>query len=186
MENFNLNTANVNTNATTNANTNAKEPKAKRQRKVTVARKTDKLKDVIKSAQAKFKQQLHQNLEVKIECIQWAANKWYNDPMRAWYDIRSKSRLLTNLVDFNLYCNKLGVTAEYAAQHIVYEGPGVINKILRDGVQVAVGERILMFNKPLYDPKKIDGLIAAPVIPIPITLDMVADAEEPKAEPKEE
>ena len=186
MENFNLNTANVNTNATANANTNGKEPKVKRQRKVTVARKTDKLKDVIKSAQAKFKQQLHQNLEVKIECIQWAANRWYNDPARAWYDILTQSRVLTNLVDFNLYCNKLGVTAEYAAQHIVYEGSGMVNKILRFGVQVAVGERILMFNKPLYDPKKIDGLIAAPVIPIPITFDMAAELEEPKAEPTKE
>jgi hypothetical protein len=191
MGNFNLNNANIaNSNTNTN-NTNANEnnPKGKKDkkpRKVTVIKKTDKLKDALRTAQAKFKQQLHQNLETKIECIQHGADRWYNDPARAWYDILTQSRVLTNLVDFNLYCNKLGVTAEHAAQHIVYEGQGVVNKILRLGVQAVVGERILMFNQPLYNPQKIEGLIAAPKINIPITFDMVAESEEQDTEPTRE
>ena len=104
---------------------------------------------VMTRARRMFARQLivTQNLDTKIACIQEVANGVYADPQRVWYDLLTEAKRLTNLIDFNEYCRALRLNPAHVAQHIVFEGSGI-------------GERIRMFEKPLYDQTKIKGLIA--------------------------
>ena len=105
---------------------------------------------VMTRARRMFARQLivTQNLDTKIACIQEVANGVYADPQRVWYDLLTEAKRLTNLIDFNEYCRALRLNPAHVAQHIVY------------GVEQVIGERIRMFEKPLYDQTKIKGLIA--------------------------
>lgn len=117
---------------------------------------------VMTRARRMFLRQLKatQNLETKIACIDEIAGMIYSDPKRVWYDLLTEAKRLTNLIDFNEYCKSLGLNPDYVAQHVVFEGSGTVNKVMRHGVKEVIGERIRMFKKPLYDPKRIAGLIA--------------------------
>ena len=117
---------------------------------------------VMTRARRMFARQLivTQNLDTKIACIQEVANGVYADPQRVWYDLLTEAKRLTNLIDFNEYCRALRLNPAHVAQHIVFEGSGIVNKVMRYGVEQVIGERIRMFEKPLYDQTKIKGLIA--------------------------
>lgn len=117
---------------------------------------------VMTRARRMFARQLivTQNLDTKIACIQEVANGVYADPQRVWYDLLTEAKRLTNLIDFNEYCRALRLNPAHVAQHIVFEGSGVVNKVMRYGVEQVIGEQIRMFEKPLYDQTKIKGLIA--------------------------
>lgn len=96
-----------------------------------------------------------QNLVTKIACIQEVANGVYNDPKRIWFDVLTEAKRLTNLIDFNAYCQSLSLNPANVAQHIIFEGSGIVNRIMRHGVQEVMGERIRMFRNPLFDESKV-------------------------------
>ena len=92
---------------------------------------------VMTRARRMFARQLivTQNLDTKIACIQEVANGVYADPQRVWYDLLTEAKRLTNLIDFNEYCRALRLNPAHVAQHIVFEGSGIVNKVMRYGVE---------------------------------------------------
>lgn len=124
-------------------------------------------------ARRKFYQQLKatQNNATKIACIDEVAQEVYkSDHKMVWYDLLKESKRLTNLIDFNEYCHSLQRNPAFVAQHVAFEGSGVVNKVMRYGVESVLGDRILAYDEPLYNPVKIRGLLdeAKPTAPKPI------------------
>ena len=115
-------------------------------------------------ARRMFHQQLKvtQNNTTKIACIKEVASEVYkHDPYMVWYDLVKESKRLTNLIDFNKYCNKMQRNPDFVAQNVTFEGSGVVNKVMRYGVEAVLGERILAYDEPLFNPVKIRGLLDA-------------------------
>ena len=113
-------------------------------------------------ARRKFYQQLKatQNIATKIACIDEVAQEVYkSDHRMVWYDLLKESKRLTNLIDFNEYCHSLQRNPTFVAQHVAFEGSGVVNKVMRYGVESVLGDRILAYDEPLYNPVKIRGLL---------------------------
>lgn len=113
-------------------------------------------------ARRKFYQQLKatQNNATKIACIDEIAQEVYkSDHKMVWYDLLKESKRLTNLIDFNEYCHSLQRNPAFVAQHVAFEGSGVVNKVMRYGVERVLGDRILAYDEPLYNPFKIRGLL---------------------------
>ena len=116
-------------------------------------------------ARRMFHQQLKvtQNNSTKIACIHEASNEVYKkDSYMVWYDLVNESRRLTNLIDFNKYCGALSLVPETVAQHVVFDGSSIVNKVIRYGVESVLGERILAYNEPLFNPVKIEELRYGP------------------------
>lgn len=137
-------------------------------------------------ARRKFYQQLKatQNIATKIACIDEVAQEVYkSDHKMVWYDLLKESKRLTNLIDFNEYCHSLQRNPAFVAQHVAFEGSGVVNKVIRYGVESALGDRILAYDEPLYNPVKIRGLLdeAKPTAPKPIAEPNPARVEVPTA-----
>lgn len=137
-------------------------------------------------ARRKFYQQLKatQNNATKIACIDEIAQEVYkSDHKMVWYDLLKESKRLTNLIDFNEYCHSLQRNPAFVAQHVAFEGSGVVNKVMRYGVESVLGDRILAYDEPLYNPVKIRGLLdeAKPTEPKPVAEPSSARVETPAA-----
>ena len=137
------------------------------------ASKTPAIWMTLNRARRKFYQQLKatQNNATKIACIDEVAPEVYKSGHKmVWYDLLKESKRLTNLIDFNEYCHSLQRNPAFVAQHVAFEGSGVVNKVMRYGVESVLGDRILAYDEPLYNPVKIRGLLdeAKPTAPKPI------------------
>lgn len=150
------------------------------------ASKTPAIWKTLNRARRKFYQQLKatQNNATKIACIEEVAQEVYkSDHKMVWYDLLKESKRLTNLIDFNEYCHSLQRNPAFVAQHVAFEGSGVVNKVIRYGVESALGDRILAYDEPLYNPVKIRGLLdeAKPTAPKTVTEPTSARVETPAA-----
>ena len=128
--------------------------------KTTKASKVSKISATMTCARRKFQQQLkkNQNLQTKIDCIEEAAEEIYGKSAKVvWHDLLKEAMRLTNLIDFNTYCRSLGLDPSCVAQHIVFEGSGVVNKVMRNGVENELGAEILAYEEPLFNPMKTTG-----------------------------
>ena len=171
-----------NTNVKIEAQTSKKVKGAKATRTTNVS----KINATMTRARRMFHQQLKatQNNSTKIACIKEVANVVYkHDPYMVWYDLVNESKRLTNLIDFNNYCHKLQRNPDYVAQNVTFEGSSVVNKVMRYGVETVLGERILAYDEPLFNPVKIRGLLdeAKPTAPKPIAEPNPARVEVPTA-----
>ena len=149
------------------------EVKASKKVKGAKTSKTPAIWMTLNRARRKFYQQLKatQNNATKIACIDEVAQEVYkSDHKMVWYDLLKESKRLTNLIDFNEYCHSLQRNPAFVAQHVAFEGSGVVNKVMRYGVESVLGDRILAYDEPLYNPVKIRGLLdeAKPIAPKPI------------------
>ena len=73
----------------------------------------------------------------------------------------ARQLIVTQNLDTKIACIQEVANGVYAdPQRVWYEGSGIVNKVMRYGVEQVIGERIRMFEKPLYDQTKIKGLIA--------------------------
>lgn len=128
--------------------------------KTTKASKVSRISATMIRARRKFQQQLkkNQNLQTKIDCIEEAAEEIYGKSAQAvWHDLLKEAMRLTNLIDFNTYCRSLGLDPSCVAQHIVFEGSGVVNKVMRNGVEKELDATILAYEEPLFNPVKTTG-----------------------------
>ena len=109
---------------------------------------------VLDDARKKFKAQ---STSVKRECIKACIGKYYADDLRFWLDLLSQSeKLLLDSMRFNKACDNLGLAPKTVAQHILFESEKTAKRILIEGVEAVLGERVKMFTEPLYvDEKKL-------------------------------
>lgn len=105
---------------------------------------------VLKRARAQFGRQVDHNTETKRKCIEQNISRFYDDPLRFWLDFKNETRVLLDSIEFNGYCEKLRLNPEYVAQHVVYEGKSVKNRVRDYGLDSVLGAQVMKFNAPLY------------------------------------
>lgn len=112
---------------------------------------------VLDDARKKFNAQIVKSTSVKRECIKACIGKYYADDLRFWLDLLSQSeKLLLDSMRFNKACDNLGLAPKTVAQHIFFESEKTAKRVLIEGVEAVLGERVKMFTEPLYvDEKKL-------------------------------
>lgn len=93
-----------------------------------------------------------QNTSTKRECIQACIHVAYEDSLRFWQDLLDNASRLLDSKRFNDYCNSRHLTPEAVAEHIVFEGDGLIKEVLKNGPKI-LGEKIAVFGERLYEDK---------------------------------
>lgn len=107
---------------------------------------------VLGKARSLNQRQVSQAAENRAKCIDIvlaSLETLYPDPSQFRLDFRAESERLTDSKRFCRDCEDLGLASETVADNIVFEGKMLLEKVLKDGIQV-LGERISMFNTPLW------------------------------------
>lgn len=107
---------------------------------------------ILRKSRQLFKWQLKKDGQSKIDCIKaaLAANpSVYSDALRFELDFRAERDCLTDSKRFCIACENLGQVPQNVADHVVFEGKSVVNKVLKEGLQV-LGENVRMFNESLW------------------------------------
>lgn len=107
---------------------------------------------VLKAGSKKFDAQLAktQTTETKRDCINDCVSKHYQDPLVFWMDFRTHADRLVDSKKFTKCCEGKGLDVQSVAEHVTFLGSAKINRVLRYGVEAVFGERIMMYNEPIY------------------------------------
>ena len=108
---------------------------------------------VITRGRHAFESQLVKDGNTKRTCLKVALIKssaLYPDPLRFSLDFHTERERLVDSKSFCDACRTLNLVPEYVADHVVFEGKSKMNTVLRDGLQ-ALGDRVRMFNTPLWE-----------------------------------
>ena len=107
---------------------------------------------ILGKSRQQFMWQLEKDSATKVACMEaaLAANpKMYSDRLRFELDFKAERDRLTDSKRFCLACETLGLEPKNVADHVVFEGKAVLEKVLKNGLQV-LGEKVRMFNEPLW------------------------------------
>ena len=107
---------------------------------------------VIRSGRKTYLKQVDKRVDNKIKSLEGALGEHvdlYPDKLRFEMDFKTERDRLTDSIRFNDSCKALGLVPEYVADHVVFEGKRVVERVLKEGLQV-VGEKVHMFNAPLW------------------------------------
>ena len=107
---------------------------------------------VLRKAKRLYYSQVDKSVENKIKCIKSALASYdnlYPDALRFEMDFRQERERLVDSKRFCDACKAMELACNDVADHVVFEGKGVVEKVLKEGLQV-VGEKVHMFNKPLW------------------------------------
>lgn len=108
---------------------------------------------VVTKGRHSFESQLTKDGDTKYRSLVAALDKssdLYPDPLRFSLDFHTERERLVDSARFCRDCEALGLVPAYVADHVVFEGKGKVNLVLRDGLQ-ALGEKVRMFNSPLWE-----------------------------------
>lgn len=110
---------------------------------------------VVRMGHRKFNAQLtkNQNTDTKWDCLNECAPKCYEDRLEFWADFRTHAARLVDSKRFDKCCSDRGLNVQAVAEHVVFEGSAVLNRVIRNGVEATLGERIVMFHSPIYKDK---------------------------------
>lgn len=106
---------------------------------------------VLGRARRLYQRQVKTDTESKTLCIEAALESYgelYPEAIQFEQDYQTERERLTDSKRFCRDCEALGLASETVAENIVFEGKMLLEKVLKDGVQV-LGERINLFNTPL-------------------------------------
>ncbi len=132
------------------------------EKKVSAASKTRKsnhiqpVYHVLKGARKLFNNQLDKDSMMKKRCIEVALqsnSKLYSDPLRFDLDFRAERERLLDSKRFEEACIAINLKPEDVADHVLFEGKAILEKVLREGLQV-IGEKARMFKAPLWEDKQ--------------------------------
>ena len=107
---------------------------------------------VLRKAKRLYYNQVDKSVANKARCIEIALASYddiYPDTLRFEMDFRAERERLTDSSRFCKACEALGLVSANVADHVVFEGKGIVEKVLKEGLQV-VGEKVHMFNAPLW------------------------------------
>lgn len=105
---------------------------------------------VLDKSRKTFDAQLTKNADVKRQCIKVSIREHYADELRFWLDLKGQTERLLDSISFNKYCTERNLKPEIVAEHIVYESESVMKKVLSEGIESVLGERVMMFTQPLF------------------------------------
>lgn len=144
--------ANTNNNALTEgtqseAQNNNNSKTAKNKSGSTTPRKVDPLWSVIRKANKVFAVQIKKDNECKLNCLEFAMHSKFDDHEKFWVEYHKHT---STLLDSRRFCNDC-LAKEYepaiVAEHIVFEGFATIKKVLKEGVNNVLGERIKLYTE---------------------------------------
>ena len=107
---------------------------------------------ILNKSRQMFKWQLEKDSAMKVACMDaaLAANPHkYSDKLRFELDFKAERDRLTDSKRFCSACEDLGLNPINVADHVVFEGKSILEKVLKNGLQV-LGENVRMFNGPLW------------------------------------
>jgi hypothetical protein len=108
---------------------------------------------VIKKARMWFMRQMKKDTATKKQCLEAAVAalpELYPDTLRFELDFRKERERLIDSKRFNDACLALKLDPVNVADHVVFEGKGILEKVLKEGLQV-LGEQVRMFNAPIWE-----------------------------------
>lgn len=146
--NNHANKAVVNTSSNYGSNNKASESTTSRKRSY----KPQPVYQITKKARALQLKQLEQSGESKAACLEAVVAKCddiYPDKLRFEMDFRAERERLTDSKKFCKDCESRGLVPEHVADHTVFEGKAIMERVLKEGLQV-LGDKAQMFNCPLW------------------------------------
>ena len=148
----NAGNANQTSEATANANNENSVNIGTKQQKPKRVYKPQPVYQVLKKARNLQLKQLVQNGESKAACIKATVAKCsdiYPDALRFDMDFRAERERLTDSKRFSSACEAKGLKPTEVADHVVFEGKAIVEKVLKEGLQI-LGDKVQMFNCPLW------------------------------------
>jgi hypothetical protein len=107
---------------------------------------------LLRHARNQYNHQLDKDAETKRRCIKAAlaaSPDLYPDQLHFELDFRVERERLVDSKRFCNSCKSLDLNPYFVADNIVFEGKTVLEKVLKDGLQV-IGEKVHIFNAPLW------------------------------------
>lgn len=107
---------------------------------------------VVRMGHRKFNAQLtkNQNTDTKWDCLNECVSKCYEDRLEFWTDFRTQAERLVDSKKFEKRCSERKLNVQAVAEHVVFDGSAVLNRVIRNGLEATLGERIMMYNSPIY------------------------------------
>ena len=130
-----------------NSSTDKKNPTPKRKNKI------QPVYAVLSKARKQFDRQVDKNTDTKIKCIEANIAVYYPDPLKFWLDLKTEADVLLDSKRFCFECESKKANPRYVAEHLVFEGKKVVEKVRKEGV-INYGENIVKFNGPLFIDKE--------------------------------
>ncbi len=89
---------------------------------------------VLNKGRKKFEAQLTKSNEIKLACLEPFVSAAFADVEKFWSEYRQQMEKLLDSRKFIKECENLKVNPENVAEHIVFLGSTMINKVLNNGV----------------------------------------------------
>ena len=109
---------------------------------------------VIRKAMRLFLKQLKPDIQAKKDCLQLAlaqSPQLYEDKLRFYMDFKAERDRLLDSKRFNEACIAMKLDATAVADNVVFEGKTILERVLKEGLLVVMGEKVHMFNETLWE-----------------------------------
>ena len=90
---------------------------------------------VLTKARKTFKPQISKSSAIKQQCIGIHLSDSYPDIEKFWAEYQEQCEILLDSRKFHKDCKSLRLIPENVAEHIVFSGSAIINKVLKKGVE---------------------------------------------------
>ena len=152
-ENATMTTANQEFSSSQNQKTTSLSPDSSRKRRQAAPT----MWRVLSKAKKAFNAQLDKNNKMKLRCIGAYLPSETNDIAKFWSAFMGQVEKLLDSRKYLADCKRLGFNPTNIAEHVVFLGSSTINKVLREGVQLALGNDLLLYDERL-SPKEPAGI----------------------------
>ncbi|MCD8172664.1 MAG: hypothetical protein LUD76_04265 [Alistipes sp.] len=107
---------------------------------------------VLGRAKKTFDAQLDKNNATKLRCIEAYLTSEMNDSSKFWGEFMEQVEKLLDSRKYLRDCQHLGYDAANVAEHIVFLGSAMLNKVLKYGVQNVLGNDLMLYSEK-FTPK---------------------------------
>jgi len=90
---------------------------------------------VLTKARKMFNPQITKSVDIKRQCIVTHFGDLYPDVDKFWAEYQEQCEILLDSRKFHKDCKSLELIPENVAEHIVFSGSAIINKVLKKGVE---------------------------------------------------
>ncbi|MDR0661274.1 MAG: hypothetical protein LBG19_10900 [Prevotellaceae bacterium] len=97
-----------------------------------------------------FKNQMDKSYDTKVRSLQYALGTKFPTYHSFGNDLNSMVENLCDSKRFIKECEDLQLVPTAVAQHVIFEGQKVFNKVRDFGLRITFGRQVSEFNKPLY------------------------------------
>ena len=102
--------------------------------------------------------QVNKTNDAKLQCIENQINGIFPDREKFYAAYLSQAERLLDSRKYTKECEMLKVPAENVAEHIVFSGSAMINKVLKYGVENTLGKGVKLYKDELISSKIKDAV----------------------------